>query len=235
MIGFASSEEAKITEQVAHRVGHVALLEGVVERPEVCGCAVGQQGIDGEDVVAHDAVADRARAAGIVAGHAADRGPARGRDVDRKPQAGGLDLTVEVIHDDAGLDPCTRVFEVSFRDPVEILRGVDDQRPAHGLARLRRATATREHADAFLAGHGERCGNIGLALGDHDADWLDLVDRCVGGVASTTEAVEQDVAFDLAREPFGQAMMDAGMDAHDDVLRRRQGDSTRAGTLQKTS
>ena len=39
------------------------------------------------DVVAHDAVAERARAAGIVAGHAADGGARGGRDVDREPQA----------------------------------------------------------------------------------------------------------------------------------------------------
>ena len=59
-----------------------------------------------DDVVAHDAVADRAGAAGIVAGHAADRRPRRRRHVDREPQAVRFqDLPVELVEDDARVRP----------------------------------------------------------------------------------------------------------------------------------
>ncbi len=45
----------------------------VAHRAEACLGAVGQPGVDGEHVVDHVAVGDRARAAGVVAGHAAER------------------------------------------------------------------------------------------------------------------------------------------------------------------
>ena len=48
--------------------------------------SAGQQRIDREHVLAGVAVAQRARAAGIVAHHAADGGARGGGDVDRKPQ-----------------------------------------------------------------------------------------------------------------------------------------------------
>ena len=43
--------------------------------------AIRQQGIDGVDILHHAAVTDGARAAGIIAGHAANSSPGRGRDV----------------------------------------------------------------------------------------------------------------------------------------------------------
>ena len=46
----------------------------------------------------------RARAAGVVAGHAADRRLRAGRDVDRKPEAVRLQLRVQRVEHDAGLD-----------------------------------------------------------------------------------------------------------------------------------
>ena len=66
--------------------------------------AVGQQRVDREHVVHHVAVGDRARAAGVVAGHAAERRLRRRADVDREPQAVRLQPGVELVEDDAGLD-----------------------------------------------------------------------------------------------------------------------------------
>ena len=71
---------------------------------KAAGGAVGEDRVDGDDVVAHRAVAQRARAAGIVAGHAADRRARGGGDVDREPQAVRLQQPVEVVEDDARLD-----------------------------------------------------------------------------------------------------------------------------------
>ena len=59
----------------------------VAQSAEMRVRAVGEHGLDGDDILARIAVTQRARAAGIVADHAADGGARRGRDIDWKPQA----------------------------------------------------------------------------------------------------------------------------------------------------
>ena len=54
--------------------------------PKCIALAIGEHGVDRDDIVAHRAVAQRAAAAGVVARHAADRGARGGRDVDREPE-----------------------------------------------------------------------------------------------------------------------------------------------------
>ena len=73
-------------------------------RPEARDGAIGKQCIDGLDVVHHVAVGDRARSAGIVAGHPAERRLRRGADIDREPQSVRPQPCVEGVEDDAGLD-----------------------------------------------------------------------------------------------------------------------------------
>ncbi len=58
--------------------------------------AVGEQRVDRLDVVHHVAVGDRARAARVVAGHAAERRLRRRADVDRKPQAVRLQPRIQL-------------------------------------------------------------------------------------------------------------------------------------------
>ena len=108
--------------------------------------AVGQDGVDGQHVVAHDAVADRARAAGVVAGHAADGGAARGGHVDRKPQARQPQLPVEIVEHDAGLHHAGAVDLVHLDQLLEVLAEVHDQRAPDRLAGLRGAAPARQHA-----------------------------------------------------------------------------------------
>ena len=114
--------------------------------------AVGQDRVDGEHVVAHDAVADRARAAGVVAGHAADGGAAGGRHVDREPQARGPRAGGSARRARCPARRCRCARSASSVDePVQVLAEVDDQRAAHRLARLRGAAAARQQRHALLA------------------------------------------------------------------------------------
>ena len=86
-VGLARGEREQIARErherrLPRQVGEVAR-----DRTEMRLRAVRQHRVDREHVLARVAVAQRARAAGIVADHAADGGARGGRDVDRKPQA----------------------------------------------------------------------------------------------------------------------------------------------------
>ena len=167
--------------------------------------AVGQHRLDREHVVAHGAVAQRAAAAGIVAGHAADGGARGGRDIDREPQPVRLELPVEIVEHDAGLDRAARALDVEIEDAGEIFGAIDHQRFADRLPGLRGAAAARQHGDAFGAGNADRpFGFFYRARGDH-ADRHDLVMRGVGRVAAAGEAVELHVPAQFGLQPPFQA------------------------------
>ena len=89
-----------------------------------------------EHVIDRLAVDHRSRAGGVVGDHAADRGAARRRDVRREPQAMRGQRGIELVKDDAGLDARPALRGVHFEQAVEVLRGVDDEAGADGLAGL---------------------------------------------------------------------------------------------------
>ncbi len=74
------------------------------DRAELHQFAIGQPGTRAQHVVHHVAVGDGARAAGVVARHAAQRGLRAGRHIHRIPQAVRLELRVQVVEHEAGLD-----------------------------------------------------------------------------------------------------------------------------------
>ena len=175
------------------------------DRAEMQRAAVRQQRVDREHVLARVAVAQRARAAGIVADHAADGGARGGGDVDRKPQAVRLEPAVEFVEHDAGLDHAAAAGDVELDHLVEIFRAVDDQRRVDGLAALRGAAAARRDRHAFLPRDRNRpTGFLDRARRDH-AHRHDLIVRRVGGVAAAAEAVEQDLAGQFGFETALQA------------------------------
>ena len=71
LVTLARADRAQPSEQRAHARGAPCISRS---RPEACGRAVGEQRVDGHDVVHHVAVGDRPRPARVVAGHAAQRG-----------------------------------------------------------------------------------------------------------------------------------------------------------------
>ena len=118
--------------------------------------AVGENGIDRDHVLARIAVTQRARAAGIVADHAADGGARGGRDVDRKPQARRFQRAIEFVEHDARLDHAAARRGIERDDAVEMSRAIDDQRLVDGLPGLRRAAAARRDRHAFGAANRDR-------------------------------------------------------------------------------
>jgi hypothetical protein len=87
-------------------------------------------------VVHHVAVADGAGTAGVVTRHAADGGAIGGGHVDREEQTVGHESGIELVEDDAGLDPNLSRILVQLNDSVQILADVDDQCLADGLTTL---------------------------------------------------------------------------------------------------
>jgi hypothetical protein len=167
--------------------------------------AVGEQRVDRQHMVAHDAVADRAGAAGVVARHAAERRP-RGRgDVDRKPQPMGFERPVEFVQHDAGLDDAAPVGGVDLDDAVEMPRRVEDERFVDRLAALRGAATARQNADAGSSRDGERRGHVGGVARRGDGDRHHLVMRGIGRIAPAREAVEPHLALQRPAETLFQS------------------------------
>src|SRR5262252_2051787 len=166
---------------------------------------VGKGGVDGDHVVHHVAVAYRARTAGVVSRHAADRRLRRSGYIHWKPQAVGSQESVELIEHDAGLDGDRRALLVELDDAVEVFGVIDDERRADGLTALRSARAARQDRDAQFVRDPQRAERVLFGLWHDYADGLDLVDRRVGRVASAARAIEEHLAGDLALEARGEA------------------------------
>jgi len=115
-----------------------------------------------------------------------------------------LELAIEVIEHDAGLDDAASARHIEIEDTVEIFRAVDHEGMVDGLAALRRSTPARQHRHALRPR--QRDGALGLRNGPwrHHADRHHLVMRSVGGVAAPCEAIEPHVAADLGLEPAFQ-------------------------------
>src|SRR5258708_1070403 len=161
----------------------------------------GEPCIHAEHVMHHVAVADRARAAGIVTGHAADGGLRRSRYVDREPEIMRSQAGVEMIEHQAGLYRGLTLVGVDADDFAEVFRTIDDQRCADGLSALGRSRATRQDRHAFFRGDLQRDTRGLLVSRNNYADGLDLVDGRVGGITATRECIEQHGAFEVSPQP----------------------------------
>jgi len=204
-VGLAAVQRAHVAHQAAITLGLHVFAEIAGQLAEMRFGAVGEDRVDGAHVVHHVAVADRARAAGIVGGHAADRRAVAGRDIDREPELVLAQAGVEPLHDDPGLNLDAARPVVERDHALHVFAALDDEGAVDRLAALRGAAAARQHRDAFLAGDLDRRGDVILILGDDDPQRLDLVDRGVGRIAPAGEPVEQHIAFDLAAQTFFQS------------------------------
>ena len=170
-----------------------------VDRAEAPAIAGDGDGVDGEHVVHHVAVGDRARAAGVVACHAADRGLRAGRDIDGEPEPLGPQRRVELIEHHAGLDG--RALAIDLQDTMQVLGVVDHEGRTDCLAALRAARAARQQRHACIRRYRNRGTRRFLRARHDDAERLDLVDRSVGCIAAATRAVEQDLGVELLAQP----------------------------------
>ena len=151
LVGLALADREQIARQSPQRRVCGNIGEVGADRAEMRAAAVSQQRVDRDHVLARIAVAQRARAAGIVAGHAADGGARGGRDIDRKPQAVRFQRAVEIVEHDARLDHAAASRCVELENVVQIFRAIHHQRMVDGLPALRGAAAARQHADALFA------------------------------------------------------------------------------------
>ena len=204
LTGLTLTERQHVAKQVAAR--HLGVLPSHVARyfAEMQQGAVGQRGVHRNGIVAHGAVTQRAAAAGIVAGHAADGGARGGGDVDRKPQAVFLQLPVEIVEHNAGLDHAGALLDIERDDSVQILRDIDHDAAVDSLAALRGAAAARRHDASVIARNRHGAQRVVHGAGNDHAERLDLVERRVGGVAAAIQRMEQDIAADFAPEACGE-------------------------------
>ncbi len=172
-----------------------------IDRAERHRFAAREPGLGREHVVHHVAVAQRARAAAVVRGHAAERRLRGRRYVDRIPEPVRLEARIELVEHDAGLDPGRARVDVELEQIAQVLARVEHERGADGLAALRRARAARQERYAGLGRDLQRAAAASADARHDDAERLDLVDRRVGRVAAAVVGAEQHVAFDLAAEP----------------------------------
>ena len=209
--------------QAMDELGNLALGSPQTrDRTEVHQPAIGQPGLNTCDVVHHVAVGDAAAAAGVVAGHAAQRGLGAGRHIDRVPQAVRLEVGIEMVEHDAGFDLDRHRLEVQIEHRTQVLAGVDHQRRAGGLPTLRAAAAARQQRHFQVTGDRHRGDDIGRAARHEHAHRHDLVDRRIGGVAPARRRVEHHLTLGFARQAQRQV---GGLGRG--VLRQRQAGRSR--------
>src|ERR1700693_5610320 len=102
--------------QVREICGNIAEMRGSPSR---------ERSIDREHIVPHRAITQRTGAAGIIAGHSADRRAGGRRYVDRKPEPVRFELAIEIVEHDAGLDDAAPAHDVEREDAAKIFGSVD--------------------------------------------------------------------------------------------------------------
>ena len=80
-----------------------------------------------------------------------------------------LELAVEVVEHDAGLDHAGAVFDVEREEAVQVLGEIDDDALIDGLAALRGAAAARGDDPALVPGDRKRPQRLVHGPGNHHA------------------------------------------------------------------
>ena len=162
------------------------------QRSEVHHRSVGEDDVLFEDVVDGLAVIHRAGAARVVGHHAPDRRPAGGRDVGGEAQSVRPKPGIELVEHDPRLDERPALVDVHVEHGVEMLRGVDDEARADGLAALRRAAAAQRERAAEARADPDDGHQVLPGAGQHHAERFQGVDAGVGRVERARDRVEAD-------------------------------------------
>ena len=187
-------------------VGRSSSGRGRVRRPEEGHPTVGQGGLHLQHVVGHDPVADRARAAAVVARHAAQRGAAGRGHVHREGEAARRQLSVQVVQHQPGLHRGRAGVGVHLQHAPQVARGVHHDGAPHRLPALGRSRSPGQHRRALLPRHGDRRVHVVQRAGQHHPQRLDLVDRRVGRVEPPRQGVEAHVARHMLAQARGQVV-----------------------------
>ncbi len=95
-----------------------------------------------------------------------------------------LQLRIELIEDNAWLDDRRACCGIDLEHSLEVATDIDDQRPAHRLTALTCPRATGQDGNLEIPGDAERSRNVLLIGRDEDPYRKNLIDRCVGRIAS---------------------------------------------------
>ena len=180
------------------------------QRPQVGDRSVAQRDVEIEHVVDRLAVQHRARAARVVADHAADGGPVGGRDVGGEAQPVRREMRVQLVEHDAGLDARPPLGRVDLQHPVEEPGGIELQPRADGLTRLRSAAPAGGDRHPVPAGDLDGAQHVVAVADDHHPGRFDLIDAGVGGVQDATDPVEAHLAVDGRLQIALQAVAHGG-------------------------
>ena len=142
------------------------------------------------------AVDHRVGATGVVADASADAGAAGGGGVGRVLHPKGGKLPVELVEDDAGLDPCPAFFGVDLQHLVQVFAEVEDYGMVDRLAGQAGPAAPGQHRDIVLPGNLHHRQHIVHVPGNHHSHRLHLVDAGVGTVQHPGKGVETDLSGD---------------------------------------
>ena len=131
--------------------------------------AVGEHGLETEDVAAGVAVLEGARPAGALGDVAADAALAQAGRVGRIEQADRLDRVLQRAGDHAGLDDDQQVARIDRQDAGEALERDDDAAPhGDGAAGVAGAGAARDERDAGLVAEPRDGRDLRGGAGDDD-------------------------------------------------------------------
>ncbi len=217
-LGFGGAQPVQALHEINDAGRHVAA--GIVgHRAKTVPRAVCQDGIDGHHIVGHQAIADRLRAAGIVARHTTDGAAGMRARIDREEQTKRAQGGVQVAQYQPRLDQCGAGLRVHRNQATQIFAAIDHQRVIDRLPTLAGAAATRQRRHAFLPADCQRRGHVVDVAWHDDAHRHHLVDRSVGGIAAAVGAGEQNFCPRLASQTIGES--GAGEGGHGRLLATR--------------
>ena len=127
----------------ANAFDEINISAGCIERREVCGCiaeaellTIRKHRVDCLDVMHHVAVTDGARAATIVARHAAQRRLRACGHIHGIPESMRLQICVQLIEHNTGLHTDAPRFGIERHDLIQVFAVIDDERCTNGLTAL---------------------------------------------------------------------------------------------------
>ncbi len=164
-----------------------------VQRAQVGSRAVGQNDLECVHMIDRLPIAQRARAGRIVADHPADRRPVARRDIRGEHQPERLQMRIELVEDDARLDPHRHGVAVNNSNPVQVLGEVNNDTRADGLPRKAGGGASRNDRHALVRGDRDGGDNVLCRSGHDHAERLDLIETGVGRIQAAHPGVEVDL------------------------------------------
>ena len=177
------------------------VAQGFVLRPNRDYPAVRQNNFGRKNMIGSRAVNRNVRTGRIVCDHAADGGTRAGRDVGAETKSVWIEKRIQLIEHDTGADADAAIVDVEIVDLAIVAREIDDQSFANRVPDQAGAGAARCDGNVILGGGFDNGARFLRAGWEGDTEWLDLVNRSVGGVKLAGKIVEAHIAAGSA-DPF---------------------------------